>query len=521
MSASIPPGSPPQPAASPLGGSDPVVRTAAPSDARRRTVRRDVRFAPLLAGPAASDAARRALSVAILVLIDVTAVFVGLYVALAVKLLLIGQPVDSGAIWTVEQRALPLAAITLVLLFAKNGLYAAREGRGSAARVLSSVTLATIIVAALLLASGWRFDTYYVFYASWFFVSVCVLALRASYDSITGLVLDAMRFERRALLVGSPALVDPVAESLQRTGKRGARIPYRVVGRHELVEGVASEEAEGVAGDLRAALDPDRVDEVILTGSSAADAPALELLEVCRRRGLPVRLAPTTVALLSHSLRAVAAPGLPLFELRPPVLSGLAFAAKRVFDILVASLLLIVLSPVLGIAALAVKLSDGGPVIFRSRRVGVDESTFICFKLRTMRIGAEEQQSELEAVNEADGALFKIRDDPRVTRVGRVLRRFSIDELPQLVNVLRGEMSLVGPRPLPERDFARLDAVHRKRYLVLPGMTGLWQVSGRSELSFDELVRLDFYYIESWSIWLDLSILVRTVPTVLGRRGAW
>ncbi len=185
------------------------------------------------------------------------------------------------------------------------------------------------------------------------------------------------------------------------------------------------------------------------------------------------------------------------------------------------SLLLLLLSPVLLISALAVKLHDRGPVLHRSRRVGVEETVFDCLKLRTMRVGAEDEQAMLEAANEADGALFKIRDDPRITPVGRVLRRVSLDELPQLVNVLRGEMSLVGPRPLPVRDYERLDDLQRKRYLVLPGMTGLWQVSGRSSLSFDELVRLDFYYIESWSIWLDLAILIRTVPAVLGRRGAW
>jgi lipopolysaccharide/colanic/teichoic acid biosynthesis glycosyltransferase len=198
-----------------------------------------------------------------------------------------------------------------------------------------------------------------------------------------------------------------------------------------------------------------------------------------------------------------------------------AFLAKRAFDVVVGALLLLLFSPILALAALAVKIEDRGPVLYRSRRVGLRESVFGCLKLRTMRVGADQEQEALEQANEAQGALFKIRDDPRLTRVGRVLRRFSLDELPQLVNVLRGDMSLVGPRPLPERDFALLDDVHRQRYLVLPGMTGLWQVSGRSELSFDELVRLDFYYIEVWSIWLDLVILARTVPAVVSRRGAY
>jgi lipopolysaccharide/colanic/teichoic acid biosynthesis glycosyltransferase len=134
---------------------------------------------------------------------------------------------------------------------------------------------------------------------------------------------------------------------------------------------------------------------------------------------------------------------------------------------------------------------------------------------------APERQDELEAANEAGGALFKIREDPRVTRVGGLLRRFSIDEIPNVWNVLRGEMSLVGPRPLPIRDYELLEPWHRKRYLVLPGMTGLWQISGRSNLSFDDLVRLDFYYLDNWSIWLDISILAKTLPAVLGQRGAY
>jgi lipopolysaccharide/colanic/teichoic acid biosynthesis glycosyltransferase len=138
-----------------------------------------------------------------------------------------------------------------------------------------------------------------------------------------------------------------------------------------------------------------------------------------------------------------------------------------------------------------------------------------------MRKHAEQIQADLESLNEKSGAIFKIRHDPRLTPVGRFLRRFSLDELPQLVNVVRGEMSLVGPRPLPMRDFNRLEEWHKKRYLVLPGITGLWQVSGRSDLDFDDLVRLDFLYLERWSILLDLTILLRTIPAVLSRRGAF
>ena len=210
-----------------------------------------------------------------------------------------------------------------------------------------------------------------------------------------------------------------------------------------------------------------------------------------------------------------------MFEVRPPVFAGLDWVVKRLFDIGVSAALTIVAAPVWLLVALAVKLDSPGPVFYRDRRVGLGEGEFGMFKFRSMYIDASERQAGLEGANEASGPLFKIKDDPRVTKVGRIMRRYSIDELPQILNVLRGEMSLVGPRPLPLRDFVQLEDWHRKRYLVLPGMTGLWQVSGRIDLSFDDLVRLDFYYLENWSIWLDISILAKTLPAVVARRGAY
>jgi exopolysaccharide biosynthesis polyprenyl glycosylphosphotransferase len=234
-----------------------------------------------------------------------------------------------------------------------------------------------------------------------------------------------------------------------------------------------------------------------------------------------VRVAPSTMEILMDRVEFVPGKTLPLFELKPPVFEGIDFLVKRTFDLVVATLILVFTAPVLALIALAIKLTSRGPVIYRSLRPGIGGMPFSCLKFRTMYEGAERKQHELEAENQASGAIFKIKRDPRVTPVGRFLRRWSIDELPQLINVLRGEMSLVGPRPLPQRDYERLENWHRKRYLVLPGMTGLWQVSGRSELDFDELVRLDFLYLERWSVFLDLSILIKTIPAVVRARGAW
>jgi lipopolysaccharide/colanic/teichoic acid biosynthesis glycosyltransferase len=192
-----------------------------------------------------------------------------------------------------------------------------------------------------------------------------------------------------------------------------------------------------------------------------------------------------------------------------------------VFDIAVSGLLLLLISPLLMSIALLVKATSRGPVFFKSPRPGIGGDPFSCIKFRTMHTNAESLQEELEEHNEADGAIFKIRDDPRLTKPGGFLRKWSLDELPQLFNVLKGEMSLVGPRPLPLRDYERLDEWHKKRYLVLPGLTGLWQVSGRSELDFDDLVRLDFLYIERWTVFFDIVILLRTIPAVLRQRGAY
>jgi len=295
---------------------------------------------------------------------------------------------------------------------------------------------------------------------------------------------------------------------------------------YEFVGVVAPEAVPGLrllggGGQLASVLDEVKPDELILSEADFDERAVLEVVEQAHRQGIKVRLAPDTTELLVKRGEYVPGQGAPLFELRPPVLTGWDWAVKRGFDLVVSMLVAVIGLPVWALLALAIKLDSRGPVLFVDRRIGVGEREFGMLKFRTMVADAATFQPNLEEENEAEGALFKIRDDPRVTRVGRFLRRFSLDEIPQVVNVLKGEMSLVGPRPLPLRDYRLLEDWHRRRYAVLPGMTGLWQISGRSGLSFDDLVRLDFTYIENWSIWLDISIIVKTIPAVITRRGAY
>ena len=362
---------------------------------------------------------------------------------------------------------------------------------------------------------GHEFNSYYIFYGSLVFALVYVSAARWVFERVSGVVLRAAGYRRRAVLVGSAANIAAVSDAL-RDSK--AIEPYGFVARspakasNGLLDFQSLEQLERHF---------DAVDEVLITDADFPQDQAVELVDRCHRHGVRVRVAPSTMEILMDRVEFVPGQALPLFELKPPVFEGVDFAIKRIFDLVGATLLLIVLSPLLLLVSLVIKATSRGPVLYRSVRPGIGGNPFNCVKFRTMVEGADDLQDELEPSNEVDGAIFKIRTDPRVTPVGRFLRRWSLDELPQLLNVLRGEMSLVGPRPLPQRDYARLEDWHRKRYLVLPGMTGLWQVSGRSELDFDELVRLDFLYLEHWSVFLDLSILLKTVPAVIRAKGAW
>jgi exopolysaccharide biosynthesis polyprenyl glycosylphosphotransferase len=396
-------------------------------------------------------------------------------------------------------------------------LYSNRVQRAGLSRIVASLTQTAAVALVFAVVSGEEFSSYYIFYGSLFFAVIYVSSLRYLYERATALLLRAAGYTRRAVLVGSDKHIEAVAHALA-----DGPATFKLVGYISLKprpdNGLRS---LGSLERLPEVIDEHRVDEVIIADSDFPQDRAVELIDVCHQRGVKVRVAPSTMEILVHRAEFVPGQTVPLFELKPPVFEGFDYHVKRTFDIVVASLLLVFLSPLLLAAALAVKLSSRGTVLYRSPRPGIGGQPFACLKFRTMRDGSDELQSELESMNEADGALFKIRNDPRLTRVGRFLRRFSIDELPQLVNVLRGEMSIVGPRPLPLRDFERLEDWHKKRYLVMPGITGLWQISGRSELDFDDLVRLDFLYLERWSVFLDLAIIVKTVPAVLARRGAY
>ncbi len=330
------------------------------------------------------------------------------------------------------------------------------------------------------------------------------------------------RFIQRVLMVGADEEAVDVALAMKRVPTAG----YRVVGFMDdrlepgsLVAGEfevlgplsetlkkAAETRAGLAVVSPTAVPPGTLRQLIvaLEGSPIDIAVAPSLFEVVTRR---VSIEPVGTVNLLH-----------VDQIR---LVGLRALAKRTLDVVAAVALFVVTAPIMVGCALAILLSDGPPILFRQRRVGKDGRPFVIYKFRTMLPGAEHDQSELEDRNEAGHILFKIKDDPRITPVGKILRRWSADELPQLWNVLKGEMSMVGPRPALPEEVDKYEPWHLRRLRVRPGITGIWQVSGRSSVPFDEAVRMDLFYIENWSLGLDLVLLARTVAAVLSRRGAY
>jgi len=326
----------------------------------------------------------------------------------------------------------------------------------------------------------------------------------------------------RVLIVGA----GEVGRTVLRTIIARPELGFRVVGfvddhPERSQTDIGAIRALGPIGNVPTVLDQETVDEVIITLPWSDHQRILRLVQVCEARGMRPRIVPDLFQLSLTSVDVNDLDGIPLIGTRVPSLSGVSALLKRIVDLVLGIPLTLLSLPLMTLIAVAIKLDSPGPALFRQARLGMNGQPFQVYKFRSMHSGAEGEVPQLLERNEASGPLFKIRDDPRRTRVGRFLRRTSFDELPQLINVLRGEMSLVGPRPPLPSEVDQYKPWHKQRLLARPGMTGLWQVSGRSSLSFDEMVLLDIYYIENWSPLLDVKIMLRTVPKVLSGDGAY
>jgi exopolysaccharide biosynthesis polyprenyl glycosylphosphotransferase len=322
---------------------------------------------------------------------------------------------------------------------------------------------------------------------------------------------------RRVVIVGSGPRALRVARQLDHTQELLGFVDSNTTPADPAVERLKL----GGLDDLERVLMTHALDEVVIALPVKSHYEEIQrVIDLCEHTGTESKYLADVFACAAARMHADLVATLPLVSTRVAVDPRTA-ALKRAIDVVGALLALALALPLMLLIALAVKLSSEGPVFFVQERFGRNKRRFPMIKFRTMVAGAEEMQDALEPRNESRGPVFKIRDDPRITPVGRFLRRTSLDELPQLLNVLRDEMSLVGPRPLPIRDVLRFrEAWLMRRFSVRPGITGLWQVSGRSEVAFDDWTAMDLHYIEHWTLGLDLRILARTIPAVLTGRGA-
>lgn len=409
---------------------------------------------------------------------------------------------------------LPILAITLTTI-ATSGLYGERQSRRRFFNLFKSLTLAQclLLVIAFLYQPG-VFISRSAFLLAWFFSLIFVFTGRLIAEAIITIIRHQGRISRKIFLVGSTSDTLIAKISLKLVSNK----EFNIVGQLDL----SVKENKARWQEILDNLCEIGVGEVfVCSWHSIPDR--MDFYWSLKSVGIHMRVLPVGLNIPNQVPKIEMIGGIPTIKFSPPMIIGSDFWFKRSFDLILATLVIVLASPLFLSIAILIKLDSPGPIFYQQTRVGLRGRHFKVWKFRSMRINAEQLHKTLEAKNEIKGGvLFKIKDDPRVTKVGKFLRRSSLDELPQLFNVLMGQMSLVGPRPLSLRDFQGLSEHHLVRHNVMPGITGLWQVSGRSNIiDFENAFRLDLMYINNWSLALDFIILLKTVKVVFFPEGAY
>ncbi|KAB8330524.1 sugar transferase [Scytonema tolypothrichoides VB-61278] len=421
----------------------------------------------------------------------------------------LGTPLESP--WTKQTSFLLLVLTVETGLIAAQGLYKAGIFRRNYPDLIKAVSLSGILL--LLIAFLYEPESYVsrsTFLLFWFLSVAFICAGRCIFDVTTRLLRKKGAIRYPVFLISD---IEDQESHLRLIEQENCYT----------VQGISDSRCLDRANREQTLeyLRNQGIVEVLVSWNSIKNR-----LYVCwnfQTAGITLRILPTQNTIF-HPKSVVWMIGeVPCMTIPAPIIAGSDFWVKRCFDLCCSIFLLVILSPVYLLIALLIKLDSPGPIFFKQERIGLHCKKFKIWKFRTMVVNAEKMQKDLEAKNEIkDGVLFKLKNDPRITRVGTFLRRYSLDELPQVFNVLLGQMSLVGPRPLPLRDVEKFKTGHFIRQEVLPGITGLWQVSGRSNIdNFEDAVKLDLSYIENWSLWLDLKILLKTVQVVLRKTGAY
>ena len=386
-------------------------------------------------------------------------------------------------------------------------------------RRVEEIALATTLIAGVLLVLPLRmqFATTSFFVVFWLLTFSVLFLARVVGQQLLYYARLHGRNLRSIIVVGEGSNAAALGDRIEQEPTLGYRLARIIDAELFKVPEVA------VVQQLNGVIANQPVDEVLLALPMNQYAALVEtIVRHCEQQGILVRVRTDIFNLQVAKSYADDLHGIPVMTIQSGPVDSWQLVMKRLIDILGSAALLLVLAPLFAVVVLLIRLDSPGPVFFTQERVGFNKRRFKILKFRTMVVEADKQQDMLEHLNEAEGPVFKIKKDPRITRIGAFLRRFSIDELPQLINVFKGEMSLVGPRPLPVRDVERIDAQwHKRRFSIKPGITCLWQVNGRSNIGFNDWVRMDLDYIDKWSLRLDLLILLKTLPAVLKGPGAY
>lgn len=381
--------------------------------------------------------------------------------------------------------------------------------------VLKAVSLCTLILATAELLLRWHTVTRWVLVSFWVLASALLFAVRLFKKYTLRQFRLHGRNLRRVVIVGT----GPRAQQLAALVREHAELGYRLVG---FIDNVAQPGVIGTLDDMPEILRDNVVDEMMIALPIKTFYEEMEtIVQVAADQGITVRLHSDLFSVRLTRAVAEQLDETPMLSLYTAPQYSWGFVCKRVMDVAGAAALLLLFAPLLLLIALLIKLTSAGPIFFAQERLGYNKRLFRMYKFRTMVANAPQLQAQLEHLNEVGGPVFKIKDDPRVTPLGKFLRKTSLDELPQLFNVLTGDLSLVGPRPLPRRDYDRFEEYwFNRRFSVKPGITCIWQVSGRSNTDFDHWIRQDLEYIDQWSLALDVKILLKTIPAVWRGTGA-
>lgn len=425
-------------------------------------------------------------------------------------------PPPPGDFWLYFRFSIFIAFATFLMLY-NSGLYRLEQpffGVDEFFAVIKAVTLSHLVSAALSFAIRGRIpgdplETYsrIVLAQSWLLSIVALTMWHLLFDVILGAFRRRGSALTHVLIVGG----DEFGRSFHELLSQNPELGYAS-------EGVVREDQIEILAER---LDRSDTDEVMLASHEMGSQEILSVMATCQERAIRFSMVPNLFNVLTSRIQVRDVAGVPIFVLDERIFLRSSRILKRSIDLLIGGISTLLASPVILIVGVLIKLDSRGPIVLAQTRIGKGARPFTVYKFRSMRVDAEALRDSLEDLNESQGPLFKMRRDPRITRVGRVIRKLSIDELPQLINVFKGEMSLVGPRPPLPSEVDLYESWQRKRFEVLPGITGLAQISGRSDLSFDETLRFDFFYIENWSPLMDVKIMLKTLPGVVLGRGAY